>query len=159
MAGTLRLWVSIACGYGLDYRAIEVRSGQRQRIFPLASESRPAVGATQPPVQWVPAVLFPGIKLVWGVTLTTHPHLVPRSWMSRSYTFSPPLAFVGVLWDCITFIYIKKIYKFTPELKAEVIVLLSYRYDVVKVRHNYYKCAHCKYFPRLLRTAVFITCC
>jgi hypothetical protein len=26
------------------------------------------------------------------VTLTTHPHLVPRSWMSRSYTSSPPQA-------------------------------------------------------------------
>jgi hypothetical protein len=27
-----------------------------------------------------------------GVTLTTHHHLVPRSWMSRSYTSSPPSA-------------------------------------------------------------------
>jgi hypothetical protein len=27
---------------------------QRQRIFSLASEIRPALGPTQPPVQWVP---------------------------------------------------------------------------------------------------------
>jgi hypothetical protein len=27
---------------------------QRQRIFPLASASRPALGPTQPSVQWVP---------------------------------------------------------------------------------------------------------
>jgi hypothetical protein len=57
------------------------RSGfdPRQRIFPLASVSRPALGSTQPPVQWVPGVLSPGVKCGRGVMLTTHPHLVPRS--------------------------------------------------------------------------------
>jgi hypothetical protein len=45
----------------------------------LASLSRPALGPTQPPVQWVPEVLSPGVKRGRGVTLTTHPHLVPRS--------------------------------------------------------------------------------
>jgi hypothetical protein len=57
---------------------------QRQRIFPLASVSRPALGPTQTPVQWVTGVLSPGVKRGRGVTLTTHPHLVPRSGMSRS---------------------------------------------------------------------------
>jgi hypothetical protein len=33
-----------------------------QRIFPLVSASRPAVGPTQPPVQSVPGVLSPGGK-------------------------------------------------------------------------------------------------
>jgi hypothetical protein len=33
-----------------------------QRIFPLASVSRPALGPTQHPVQWVPGVLSPGVK-------------------------------------------------------------------------------------------------
>jgi hypothetical protein len=35
---------------------------------------------------------FPGAKRGRGVTLTTHPHLLPRSRMSRSYTSSPSSA-------------------------------------------------------------------
>jgi hypothetical protein len=66
-----------------------------ERIFPLASVSRPALGPTQPPVQWVPEVLFPELKRGRGVTLTTHPYLVPRSRMSRSYTSSPTNAIVA----------------------------------------------------------------
>jgi hypothetical protein len=48
---------------------------------------------------------FPGGKARPGVTLTTHPHLVPRSWMSRSYTSFPPYASIGVLWDCFTYTF------------------------------------------------------
>jgi hypothetical protein len=33
-----------------------------------------------------------GVKRGQGVMLTTHPDVVPRSWMSRSYTSSPPSA-------------------------------------------------------------------
>jgi hypothetical protein len=40
----------------------------------------------------VPGVLSPGVKRGRGVMLTTHPHLLPRSWMSRSYTPLPPSA-------------------------------------------------------------------
>jgi len=39
------------------------------------------------------------------VMLTTHPHLVPRSWMSRSYTSSPPKRLHGVYRDCFTLFY------------------------------------------------------
>jgi hypothetical protein len=69
--------------------------GRGERIFPLTSVSRPALGPTQTPIQWVPAVLSAGLKRDRGVTLTTHPHLVPRSKMSRSYTSSPPSSFVA----------------------------------------------------------------
>jgi hypothetical protein len=69
---------------------------QRQKIFLLASASRPALGHTQPPVQWVPGVLSPGVKRGRGVMLTTHPHLVPRLSMSRSYTSSHPVRLHGV---------------------------------------------------------------
>jgi hypothetical protein len=58
--------------------------GRGKRIFLLV------LGPTQPPVQWVQRVLSPGLKRGRGVTLTTQPHLVSRSRMSRSYTYSPP---------------------------------------------------------------------
>jgi hypothetical protein len=67
-AGSRGSSVSIVSGYGLDDRAIEVRSpAGAKSIFPLA------LGPTQPPVQWVS-----GVKRGRGVTLTNHPLLVPR---------------------------------------------------------------------------------
>jgi hypothetical protein len=39
---------------------------------------------------------FPGAKRGRGVTLTTHPHLVPRSGKSRSYTSTSPKHLHGV---------------------------------------------------------------
>jgi hypothetical protein len=54
---------------------------------------------SRPALQWVPGVLSLGVKRGRGVTLTTHPHLVPRSWMNRSCIFSPPCASIVVLWD------------------------------------------------------------
>jgi hypothetical protein len=72
--------VNIVSGYGLDDREIDFRSpAEAKRIFPLASVSRQTLGPTQPPVQWVPGVLSPGVKGGRGVTLTTHSHLVPTS--------------------------------------------------------------------------------
>jgi hypothetical protein len=56
--------------------------GKGEMIFPPTSVSRPSLGPTQSPVQWVPGVLSPGLKRGRGVT-PTHSHLVPR--MSRSY--------------------------------------------------------------------------
>jgi hypothetical protein len=65
--------VSTVSDYRLDDRAIGFDLRQEKRIFPLTSMSRPALRATQPPVQWVPGVLSPGTKRGRGVTLGTHP--------------------------------------------------------------------------------------
>jgi hypothetical protein len=46
---------------------------------------------------------LPGVKRGLGVTLTTHPHLVPRSRMSRSHTF-PPWCLHGGSGTAFTFI-------------------------------------------------------
>jgi hypothetical protein len=85
---------SIVSYYGLDDRAIEVRSPTGAEGF----SSSPCVqtGSGAHPAQWVPGVLSPGVKRGRGVTLTTHPHLVPRLRMSRSYTSSPPMRLHGV---------------------------------------------------------------
>jgi hypothetical protein len=69
---------------------------RRQRIFPLPSATRPAVGPTQTPVQWVPGFLSLGAKGGRGVMLTTHALLLPRSRKSGSYTSSPPKRLHGV---------------------------------------------------------------
>jgi len=54
--------------------------------------TRPALGPTQPPAQWVPGILSPGLKRGRGVTLYTHPQLVPTSRMSGNYTSPLPQA-------------------------------------------------------------------
>jgi hypothetical protein len=50
---------------------------------------------------------FPGAKRGRGVTLTTHPHLVPRSRMSRSYNLLspqvPPWRVAGLLCSSVYF--------------------------------------------------------
>jgi hypothetical protein len=46
--------------------------------------------SSEPPVQCVPGVVFPGVKRGRYVTLATYPYLVPRSRMTTSYTSSSP---------------------------------------------------------------------
>jgi hypothetical protein len=60
----------------------------RKTIFPLASVPRPS-DAHPPSCTIGTGGPFPGLKRCREVTLTTHPHLVPRSIISSSYTSSP----------------------------------------------------------------------
>jgi hypothetical protein len=76
-------------------------SWQRQRTV-----SRPALGSSQPPIQWVLGALFPGVKCSQGVMLTTHPLLVPRLRKIRSCTSSHLKRLHGMWRDCFTFLYI-----------------------------------------------------
>jgi hypothetical protein len=81
-------------GYELDDRAIELRSPTEAKRFflqPLCPDR-----LWGPPNQWVPGVLSRGLKRGQGVTLITHPHLVPRSRMSRSYISSAPKRLRGM---------------------------------------------------------------
>jgi hypothetical protein len=66
--------VGIATCYGLDDRGVGVQVPVGVRIF----TSRPALGSTQPPIQWVPGAISPGVS-GGGLKLTIHLHLVPRS--------------------------------------------------------------------------------
>jgi hypothetical protein len=52
--------VGIATGYGLDYRGVGVPSPGRVKNFLFSMASRPALGPTQPPIQWVRGVKRPG---------------------------------------------------------------------------------------------------
>ena len=82
--------VGIATAYGLDGRGIESQWG---RDFPHLS--RPTLGPTKPPVQWVTRS-FPGVSCGRGVTLTPHPLLVPRSKIEYSYTSTLPKGLCGL---------------------------------------------------------------
>jgi hypothetical protein len=88
--------ISIVSDYGLDDRAIGVRSSAGANHF----SSNPCVqtGSDAHPVSCTmgTGVPFPGAKRGRGMTLTTHPHLVPRSRMSSSYASSPPKRHHGV---------------------------------------------------------------
>ena len=75
------------CGPGSSVAiATELRAGR--------SGDRIPVGRDFPPIQTGPGAhpascamgtgSFPGVKYSWGVLLTTHPLLVPRSWKSRA---------------------------------------------------------------------------
>jgi hypothetical protein len=75
--------VSITTGYLLDDCRVEVRVPVGSRIL-FSTLSRPAVGSTQPPIEWVPRVKRPGheadhspsasaeVKKMWIYTSTPH---------------------------------------------------------------------------------------
>jgi hypothetical protein len=71
--------VSIVPDHRLDDRAIEVRFPAETEDSSCSLCDQTGSGLTQTPVQWAPGVLSPGLKRARGMTLTTHPHLVPRS--------------------------------------------------------------------------------
>jgi hypothetical protein len=82
---------------------------------------------TQPPAQWVPGALSPGVKRGRGVMLTTHPLLVPRFRKSRSYTSSHPNA---PLWSVTGPLY--PFYRMVTVRRVEWTALLAVHVTEVK---------------------------
>jgi len=91
--------VGIATRYGLDGPGIASRWG---RGFP--HPSRPALGPTQPPIQWVP-VLYRGYSNR-GVALTTHLHLAPSLKKESAITLHYFWAFMAFSRVTYTFTFI-----------------------------------------------------
>jgi hypothetical protein len=88
--------VSIVSSYGLDDRAIEVRSPQRRKNLSSSLCVQTGSGAHPASCAVGTQVLSPELKRSRGVKLTTHPHLVRRLRMSRSYVSSLPKRLRGV---------------------------------------------------------------
>jgi hypothetical protein len=51
--------IRLPTGYGVDGRGSNPGRG---KIFMFSTASRPAMGPTQPPIQWVPGTISPGLK-------------------------------------------------------------------------------------------------
>ena len=67
--------IGIVSAYGLDGPGIESWWGENFRTYPDQPRGPPSI-------LYNGYQVFPGAKVGWGVMLTTHPHLVPRSWKS-----------------------------------------------------------------------------
>jgi hypothetical protein len=84
--------VGIASGYGLDDRGVGARVSVESRIF--STVSRLTLRSTQPPTQWVPGALSPGVKRQ-GHELdhsSSTSAEVKKIWI---YTSTPPYAFMA----------------------------------------------------------------
>jgi hypothetical protein len=68
---------SIVSDYGLDDRGLIPGRGKGFFLYPLCPDR--LWGPPSLLYNGYRGVLSPGVKRGWGVTLTTHPHLVPRS--------------------------------------------------------------------------------
>jgi hypothetical protein len=80
--------VSIVSDCGLDDQAIGVRLSAGAKDFSSNLCVQSGSGAHPAPCTMGTGGPFPGAMRDRGVTLTTHPNLVPRSRMNRSYTSS-----------------------------------------------------------------------
>jgi hypothetical protein len=86
--------VGIATGYRLNDRGGQSSSPGRVKNFLFSTASRPALGLTHPPIQWVPAALSPGVKRQGREADYSPPTSaeVKKTWI---YTLTPPYVFVA----------------------------------------------------------------
>jgi hypothetical protein len=83
--------VGLTTGYGLENRGVGVLELVGSKIF--STSSRPALGSTQPPIQWVPGPLSPRVKQPGREADHSPPTSaeVKKMWI---YTFTSPYAFM-----------------------------------------------------------------
>jgi hypothetical protein len=83
--------IGMMTSYGLDDRGVRVRVPVGARIF--SASSRPVLGPTQPPIQWVPRALSPGVKRQGREVDHSLPASaeVKKMWI---YTSTPPYTFM-----------------------------------------------------------------
>jgi hypothetical protein len=86
---------SIVSGYGLDDRAIEVRSSAEAKDFSSSLCVQTGSGAHPASCTMGTGGPIPGGKARPGRDADHSPHLVSRSRLSRSYSSSPPSALVA----------------------------------------------------------------
>jgi hypothetical protein len=96
------LLVSMLSGYGLDVRAIQVRSPAEAKDFSSNLCIHTVSGAHPASCPMGNGGLFPRGKARPWRDADHSPRLVPTSWMSRSYT-SPSCAAIGVSWGWFAF--------------------------------------------------------
>jgi hypothetical protein len=84
---TVSLYIMWLSWYEDGLRAELLEFDSRGGIFLVSTESRPSLGPTQSPIQWILEALTREYSF-WGVKLTTHLHLMPRSRMSEQYPHS-----------------------------------------------------------------------
>jgi hypothetical protein len=77
-------------------RSLQVRSPTEAEDFSSSLCVQTGSGAHPASCPMGTGGSFSGVKRGRGVTLTTHPRLVPRLRMSRSYTSSPPMCLHGM---------------------------------------------------------------
>jgi hypothetical protein len=67
---------------------------RRCNVFLFSTASRPALGLTQPPIQWVPGASSPGVKRpeAWSWPVTSIQRRGQEWW---SYTCTPPYVFMA----------------------------------------------------------------
>jgi hypothetical protein len=63
----------------------------------ITTTSRPAVGPTQPPIQWVPGALSVEVQRAGHEADHSPPPFSAEVKNAWSYTFTPPIRFHGVL--------------------------------------------------------------
>jgi hypothetical protein len=81
--------VGIATGYRLEIGVLGFDFKRELGIFLFTTASRPALGPTQPPIQWVPGS-FPGVKRPRREADHSSPSSaeVKNAW---TYTSTPPI--------------------------------------------------------------------